>query len=126
MKRAYNPKLSAKANAALDRRYRAVQMQRFFLALIIIIAISFIVFLSSTMKAFAGSSVEELPKHKYYKSITVEKGDTLWDLAIANIDGAEVEMTDYMDEVRQMNNLYCDEIHAGQTLIVAYYSTDIQ
>ncbi len=126
MSRAYNPRISKAANAALDRRYRKVQMQRFMLATAIVVVISLIVFLSSTMKAFAGSTQEDLPKHKYYKSMVVEKGDTLWDIAIENTKDTDIDINAYMNEVKSMNNLYLDEIHAGQSLIVAYYSTDVR
>ena len=80
MRREYNSKMSAKANTSLNRRYAIVIIQKAIIAAIIIIAISIIVLLNSSIHAFADSK-DNLPVHKYYTSIRVEEGDTLWSIA---------------------------------------------
>lgn len=61
---------------------------------------------------------------KYYTSITVENGDTLWNLADQYIDYTHYKSrSSYISEVRHINHL--DEkcsIEAGQLLILPYYS----
>lgn len=63
---------------------------------------------------------------KYYTGITVENGDTLWDLADEYMDDAHYgNKASYISEVRSINHL--DEncsIKAGQFLIVPYYSDE--
>ncbi len=58
---------------------------------------------------------------KYYRSIEVTPGDTLWDIAG---DYVSVEYKDryaYIDEVKKLNHLTDDQISAGEFLTVPYY-----
>ena len=62
--------------------------------------------------------------YKYYSSVVVEKGDTLWSIAEEHM-GTQYESTaDYVKEVMQMNSLTNDHIIAGQHLVIPYYSTE--
>lgn len=58
---------------------------------------------------------------KYYKSIMVEYGDTLESIAIENSYGG-YNINKYINEVMYTNHLEDDTIHAGQYLIVPYFS----
>ena len=62
-----------------------------------------------------------LEKVKYYKSIEIVSGDTLWDLAQTYMDDNYECAQDYIDEVKEINNLFDDNIHEGQYLTVPYY-----
>jgi len=63
---------------------------------------------------------------KYYTSVTVSYGDTLWALADDYIDYNQYEDKEtYLAEVKNINHL--DEnlnITAGQSLILPYYSNE--
>lgn len=62
---------------------------------------------------------------KYYTSVTVEAGESLWDIADDYIDGHYDSRDNYIAEVCSINHL--DEngtVMAGQTLIVPYYSSE--
>lgn len=63
---------------------------------------------------------------KYYTSITVEAGESLWDIADEFIDyNIYRSKNSYIAEVQSINHL--DEngtIFAGQTLVVPYYSAE--
>lgn len=59
--------------------------------------------------------------HKYYKSIEITKGDTLWDIADEYQTEEYASIYEYIDELKSMNGLTTDEIHEGQFLTVAYY-----
>ena len=63
---------------------------------------------------------------KYYTGITVEQGETLWDIADEYIDYNEYDnKLDYIAEVQSINHLKNeDAIRAGQHLIVPYYSNE--
>lgn len=62
---------------------------------------------------------------KYYTSVTVENGETLWDIADEFIDYTHYKnKNSYITEVQNINHL--DEncsIDAGQILILPYYSS---
>lgn len=124
MRREYNSKISEKANTSLNRRYAIVRIQKAIIAAIIIIAISIIVLLNSSIHAFADSK-DNLPVHKYYTSIRVEEGDTLWSIADEYSDKSNMTKTEYIKEICSINNI-SGEIHSGENIIVSYYSTDIQ
>ena len=62
---------------------------------------------------------------KYYTSVIVEAGESLWDIADEYIDEHYDSRNSYIAEVRSINHL--DEngtVIAGQTLIVPYYSSE--
>ena len=106
------------------RRQREIRRKCFtFLmtfCLIVICAISY-----HSINTSAHTTDEET-NFKYYTSITVAYGETLWDIADNYIDYKEYDdKNDYIEEVRSINHL--DEesaIRAGQHLIVPYYSTE--
>ena len=59
---------------------------------------------------------------KYYTSIEVQSGDTLWDLADTYGKGHDSRY-DYIEEVKQLNHLTDDRITAGVFLTVQYYGS---
>lgn len=72
------------------------------------------------------AKAKEIPSgYKYYTSIVVEKGDTLWDIANHYITPGYSDISEYIGEVKCLNHLAGDEIHAGEYLTIPYYSDDI-
>ena len=65
----------------------------------------------------------EQPEQKFYKSIEIKEGDTLWGIAKEYRGDDYNSIYDYIDEVMSINGLTSDQIHAGQYLTVAYYDT---
>ena len=75
--------------------------------------------LTNTEKCIAGSNED-----KYFTNVTVEEGDTLWDLASEYMDENHYEsIYEYIDELKHMNNMTSEDIFAGQNLVVTYYKT---
>lgn len=124
MKRAYNDKLSEKVNKQLSRRYRTVQMQKRMIAIISILIISAVILLSTSIHAFAESQSEKKTYYKYYTSVCVEAGDTVWSIADEYLEGSSQTKRAYVDEICQLNGLTDGQIHAGDSIVVAYYSTE--
>ena len=60
---------------------------------------------------------------KYYTSIEVQSGDTLWSIASDHITEEYCDMNAYIDEVCSINKISQNEIHAGQYLTIPYYSS---
>ena len=65
----------------------------------------------------------EQSEQKFYKSIEIKEGDTLWGIAKEYRGDAYNSIYDYINEVKSINGLTSDQIHAGQYLTVAYYDT---
>ena len=121
MKRTYNDKISLKANESLARRAQKVQMEKRLIVVIGIIVISLGILLGSSISAFA-SAREKARIHKYYTSIQLRQGDSLWELAgeYASTDQSEQE---FIGEVCEVNGISESNIlHSGQYLVVPYYS----
>ncbi len=64
---------------------------------------------------------------KYYTCISVESGDSLWDIAQKYMTDEYTSTQDYIDEVVSINNLNNDSsIVVGTNLVIPYYEvTDL-
>ena len=65
------------------------------------------------------TSDEELTK--YYKTIEVNSGDTLWDIADQYMDDHYDNIYIYINELKSINGLDSDNIQDGQFLTIFYY-----
>lgn len=59
-------------------------------------------------------------RDRYYKSITIEKGDTLWNIAEEYITDDYESVEEYISVLKDINNLHGDKILSGDKLIVSY------
>ncbi len=63
--------------------------------------------------------------YKYYTSIKVQPGDTLWDIAEEYIDYDYYSTRmDYIYEVMKINHLITDHLTAGKKITIPYYSVE--
>lgn len=110
-----------KNNRARRRRQIKRQLMLFFTTILLIACFSVLGF---GIKAKAQSSTEDI-SYKYYKSIMVQSGDTIWDYAKAYADHEFYDSYDsYIAEVMQINSLDNDAIQSGQYIILPYYSNE--
>lgn len=66
---------------------------------------------------------DSAPVYKYYASIAVQYGDTLWSIAEENISFEHYsDIKDFINEISRINHLSNDKLIAGRYLIVPYYS----
>lgn len=114
-------------NRAKQRRAKVVAKRRMILLLttVLLITIGSIVF-GSIFSSAQTNAEESGIQYKYYKSIQIEKGDTLWSIAKEYRTDAYNSTQEYIDELMEINNLTSDEIHHGQYLIVAYYDSEFK
>jgi SOS regulatory protein LexA len=83
----------------------------------------------SMINAFYGSglvsahdNVKDDPvRCKYYKSIQIHSGDTLWNIAEEYITEDYESVNAYITEVKKINKLSSDQIQDSQYLTVPYY-----
>ncbi len=93
---------------------------RFLTALIVISVIVCVILFSNKNQAHAVEGTDTVPLHKYYKTITIQPGDTLWSIA-GEYKMASCSTKDYVDELMLMNNLHNDNITSGMQLLITYY-----
>ena len=120
MRRAYNINISERANRSLARREAQVRAQKWCIALTIVFALLVGVMWCTSLQIFEGEE-EMVVVNKYYKTICVEAGETLWDIAGEYVEGTDVSRQEYIEEVCRLNGLEADEIQAGEHIVVAYY-----
>ncbi len=85
-----------------------------------IFAATIVIVLFSTKNLVKVKGSEEQAE-KYYTSITVSYGDTLWDIANEYMNDDYTDAREYVDEIMQINNLADEHITAGNKLIVAAF-----
>lgn len=59
---------------------------------------------------------------KYYKSIEVASGDTLWTIADKYVTSEYESKAEYIEEVLEINQMDSTDLYADQKLIVPYYA----
>lgn len=109
---------------SMNRRRRQLQVRRniCMLALSVMAVVLLSIFMISISTQASGLGHNTAP-YKYYKSIEVSKGDTLWSIAKEHIDTDYYEtVSDYVNEIKTMNAIKSDHIVAGSSLIIPYYS----
>ena len=110
-----------KAVRKMMRRYAAREWNshKIIWAAALAIVISFVVF-GITVRGVQARE-PETGRVKYYTSIQIRSGDTLWEIADTIADAYELDTRDCVEELKFMNNMKTDAIHAGNYLTVFYY-----
>lgn len=87
--------------------------------LILFLTVSYHAILS---KATTGENVS----YKYYTSIKIAYGESLWSIADKYAGEEYASAEDYVHEVMKINHLQEEVLIAGQYLVVPYYSTEFK
>lgn len=94
-----------------------------FIFFMIGLSIFFIVICSVIFSSIRTKAASADISYKYYTSIQVQTGDTLWDIAHTYCTTEYNSISDYIEEVCSINHISSgDEIHSGQYITVPYYS----
>ena len=96
------------------------------LAVAIILVITLGILLGTSMNALASSEKDIASYNKYYASIRIESGDTLWNIADEYVEGFNISKADYIAEICEINGISENNIHAGDYIVVPYYSQEIK
>lgn len=60
-------------------------------------------------------------REKYFTSIQIKKGESLWSIAKRHISDEYSSVHEYVEEVCEANHIYDGEIKEGMYLVVPYY-----
>ena len=90
---------------------------------VLAVVIGIAVFRFTAQPAIADSR-SEAPRYKYYTSICVAPGDSLWSIAEEYMSSDYETVYDYISEVQEINHLSGDYLRAGTKLCVPYYSDE--
>lgn len=113
----------------MRNRQRKLRRQKEIRRIFILSGVAIVLILSFALSyhallSQANTKLEDV-SYKYYTSVQIEPGDTLWTLADKFADERHYASQDqYIAEVMRMNHLTGENIWAGDYLILPYYSTE--
>lgn len=59
---------------------------------------------------------------RYYTNIEIQNGDSLWSIAKKYNKNSGMEIREYINEIKQINNMRSDAIESGASLTIIYFS----
>lgn len=96
-------------------------LRHIFIFIISLIIFFMIIIIWGNSKSVASEGNEQV-LYKYYTSIEVHPGDTLYDISLNYVKEGKLTSKDFIDEVVYMNNLKSsDSIIAGKHILIPYY-----
>lgn len=96
-------------------------------AILIVFVLGFVVFYNTSYaqdipnQSVSHSDIHTTNHTKYYRTVEITSGDTLWDIAETYMDDNYDSVKDYVQELKEVNHLTSDVIQDGQYLTVTYY-----
>lgn len=128
----FSPVFSSRIEAD-QRSYRKLQIKRRrqqqirkHIMLLILSTILVCILSLLLSHSFSKASAPNSETYKYYKSVQISYGDSLWSIANKYIDNHYESVSQYIDEVKVMNCITEDAVKAGNYIIVPYYSDEFQ
>lgn len=107
----------------MKKRVNRLQFGYGFLAALLAVCMLFLgVYIGSRQLSQVEAQENTEAREKYYTSIQVEDGDTLWNIAEEYMTEDFEDRDSFMNEVRQMNNLTGSIIRSGDILLIPYYA----
>ena len=103
-----------------SKRRRQVYLRKLVLVVFAAVLVAGLSLFPGSVLVDAHDSAETV-MYKYYKSIEIQEGDSLWSIAVENMSEEYSTINEYIEEVMEINNLNSTQIHEGQYLIVSYY-----
>lgn len=97
--------------------------QRRFRQLCILFSVLFVLTVWGIHHLGTIAQADEIPsgREKYFTSIQIENGDSLWSIAETYISPEYESISDYVEELKSMNGMTDSRIYAGDYLTIAYY-----
>lgn len=79
-------------------------------------------FLGHTVLKAHAEVKPDSPLKAYYTSVQIKPNDSLWDIAEQYSANSNFTVRQYVNELKRMNNLSSESIHAGEYITVVYYA----
>ena len=95
-------------------------MKKYLIALVMIVMIMSC-FFGKTL-VMANEDEDDAVYNRYYTTIEVEKGDTLWSVAKTYYHHSGMSVREYVYELKLINGMVSDELRAGEMISVEYYA----
>lgn len=117
---------STRSKERYIQRKKQVKAQRIILCVLIVLTVIILSIIFGSKFAYADASDPQMASQKYFKSITIQPGDTLTSIAEEYISAEYQNTSQYINEVKRMNYMLDDDIQTGDSLIIPYYGYIIE
>ena len=107
-------------------RKQQVRRQKLLIGLCVFFLAFIVTIKTNAFLSEAQSDEGTLTNYKYYKSIQIQPGDTLWEIAKENMSDEYDSIEDYIDEIKELNHLKSDIIQQNTYLTIGYYSNEFK
>ncbi len=104
------------------RRKQKAMIRSLCIMAAVLSVICIMIFQVNIKNANAASPAAVTGRTKYYTSIQVKCGDSLWAIAQRYCSEEYADLNDYIREVKEINHLNSDVIRRGYALCVPYYA----
>lgn len=105
-----------------SKRRREVYLKKLsFLVSTLLLVFCFSIVTGKRLVDAHDDSASPRAEEQFYKSIEIQSGDTLWDIASEYTDGTSQEISRYVGKLMKINGLATDQIQEGRYLTVVYY-----
>ena len=109
------------AHAGKPRRRKSYIKKLALSIFVTIFVLGFSTFYNTRYVDAHSNSYNNSGKTKYYKTIEIDSGDTLWNIAEKYMDNHYDSVYTYIEELKEINGLSSDDIQDGQFLMISYY-----
>ena len=96
------------------------------LVIFVIFVLAGTAFLRFTAATASAEGNRPEPRYKYYTSVQIEPGDSLWSIAETYRTAEYTDIPAYIEEVKEINHLSSDYLQAGRKLCVPYFSSEFK
>lgn len=107
-----------------DKQIRKIKTFKPGIITLLVIIVCSCYFGSFFSSAHNTDTSQEHIREKYYRSIEIQKGDSIWKIASENVSEEYQSLYEYIDEILAINNislLSADKIQEGDYLTIAFY-----
>ena len=93
---------------------------------ILLVVLAGTIYCGGVLSNAHGNLEEEPVGFKYYKSIEIKQGDTLWGIAQKYMTDEYNSLQEYIEEIKELNGLTSDNLKESKHLLVAYYDASFK
>ena len=118
-----NRTMAIRANARRNRAY-VCRIQRYLIIsfLAVLLTILGVILGSNLLASSQSKASNEVNTYKYYTSIEIQPGDTLWEIADTYKTEGYSNRKAFIKEIQELNHIDEDQITSGCYLLIPYYA----
>ncbi|WP_461811181.1 LysM peptidoglycan-binding domain-containing protein [Faecalimonas sp.] len=109
------------------KRVKTIKIIKTFLVLpVLLVILGWTIYCGGVLSNAHGNLEEDPVGFKYYRSIEIKQGDTLWGIAQKYMTEEYSSPQEYIEEIKQLNGLTSNSLQESKHLLVAYYDTSFK